>query len=116
MAFQAGRVNMATVQQWNSEEFEKAVSQGVVLADFYAVWCGPCKMMMSILEKAVSAFDENQLKVGKINIDECRELAAQYKIRTIPTFIIFKDGQVVDVLIGVQSQNMLVNAIRNALD
>ena len=107
---------MATVQQWNTEDFENTISQGVVLVDFYAVWCGPCKMMMSILEKAVASFDENQLKVGKINIDECRELAAQYKIRTIPTFMIFKDGQVVDVLIGVQSQNMLANAVRKALD
>ena len=106
---------MATVQQWNTEDFENVIDQGVVLADFYAVWCGPCKMMMSILEKAVAPFDENQLKVGKINIDECRELAAQYKIHTIPTFIIFKDGQVVDVLIGVQSQKMIANAINKAL-
>jgi len=73
-------------------------------------------MMMSVLEEAVAEFDESQVKVGKINIDECRELAVQYGIRTIPTFILFKDGQVADKLIGVQSRKALTNMIAGALE
>lgn len=106
---------MAVVQEWNEETFAEAVKSGVVIADFYAVWCGPCRMMMSVLEKAAAEFSDAQLKVGKINIDKCRDLAAQYNIRTIPTFIVFKDGEVKSVNIGVKSQRMLTEAIRQEL-
>ena len=98
---------MATVCEWNAEEFSQAIASGVTVVDFFATWCGPCKMMMSVLEKAAEPFDAAQVKVGKVNIDSCRELAVQYNIRTIPTFMIFKDGEVKDILIGIQSQKAL---------
>lgn len=107
---------MANVNEWNSAEFRSAIASGVTVADFYAVWCGPCKMMMSVLEKAVSEFGDDQIKVGKINIDQCRDLAAEYKIRTIPTFIIFKDGKAESVHIGVLGQQQLVRAIKAVLE
>ncbi|MBE6369637.1 MAG: thioredoxin family protein [Lentisphaerae bacterium] len=106
---------MAKVQEWDQQAFAAAAAEGVVLVDFYAVWCGPCKMMMSVLEKAVEAFDDAQLKVGKVNIDQCRELAAEHGVRTIPTFKVIKNGKVVATLIGVQSQKRLVEAIESAL-
>ena len=68
---------MAVVQEWNEETFAEAVKSGVVIADFYAVWCGPCRMMMSVLEKAAAEFSSDQLKAGKINIENCKTLAAQ---------------------------------------
>jgi thioredoxin 1 len=107
---------MAAVNEWDAEAFNAALAcGGVVIADFFAVWCGPCKMMMSVFEKAAAEFDDSKLKAGKINIDSARELAVKYNIRTIPTFMIFKDGQVVETVIGVQSQKALVNAINQAL-
>ena len=106
---------MATVYEWNAEEFSQAIVSGVTVVDFFATWCGPCKMMMSVLEKAVEPFDAAQVKVGKVNIDSCRELAAQYNIRTIPTFMVFKDGEVKDVLIGIQSQKALNSFIAQYL-
>lgn len=106
---------MAKVQEWNEQEFAAAISQGTAVADFYAVWCGPCKMMMGVLEKAAAEFSDDEIKVGKINIDSCRELAAKYNIRTIPTFMIFKNNEVKSVHIGVQGQQQLVRAIRNVL-
>lgn len=107
---------MAVVHEWDAAAFAEAVKSGVVIADFYAVWCGPCRMMMSVLEKAAAEFSDDQLKAGKINIEKYRDLAARYDIRTIPTFIVFKDGEVKSVNIGVKSQKMLVEAIRQELD
>ena len=107
---------MAKVQEWNESEFKSAVASGVTVADFYAIWCGPCKMMMPVLEKAAGEFSDDEIKVGKINIEQCRDLAAEYNIRTIPTFIIFKDNQIQSVHIGVQGQQQLVRAIRSAIE
>lgn len=107
---------MAAVAEWDEKTFAEIKNSGVVLADFYAVWCGPCRMMMSVLEKAAAEFNSDQLKAGKINIENCKNLAAQYNIRTIPTFIVFKDGEVKSVNIGVKSQKMLTEAIRQELD
>ena len=106
---------MAVVHEWSEREFELAIASGVTMVDFFATWCGPCKMMMSVLEKAVEPFDEAVLKVGKINVDQCRDLAVKYNIRTIPTFMIFKDGELKDVIIGIQSQKALAKAIEAVL-
>ena len=80
---------MAAVQEWDEAAFAEATKTGVAMVDFYAVWCGPCKMMMSVLEKAASEFSSEEVKVGKINIENCKNLAARYNVRTIPTFIVF---------------------------
>ena len=107
---------MAAVQEWDEAAFAEAIKKGVAMVDFYAVWCGPCKMMMSVLEKAASEFSSEEVKVGKINIENCKNLAARYNVRTIPTFIVFKDGEVKSVNIGVKSQKILAEAIRQELD
>ena len=106
---------MATVNEWDEKTFTEATASGVALVDFFATWCGPCKMMMSVLEQAVAEFDDAQVKVGKVNIDSCRELAVKYNIRTIPTFVAFKDGKIFDTIIGVQSRKALSNLIVQAL-
>ena len=106
---------MAVVNEWDENAFNAAIASGVVMVDFFATWCGPCKMMMNVRAKAVEPFAEDQLKVGKVNIDLCRDLAVKYNIRTIPTFIVFKNGEIVETIIGVQSQKALANAITQAL-
>lgn len=77
-----------------------------VLVDFWAEWCGPCKMIAPILDE-LSDEMAGQIKIAKVNVDENRELAAQFNIRSIPTLLIFKDGQVKGQMIGAMSKTML---------
>jgi len=94
------------------DEFQAEVIdyKGVVLVDFYADWCGPCKMMSPIITEL--AHESPELKVVKINVDQNQELATQYSIFSIPTFIIFKDGKVVHQLVGGMSKENFMNEIK----
>ena len=74
-------------------------SEKTVLIDFYADWCGPCKMMSPVLDQ-LSAELEGKIKIGKVNVDDDPELAGQFKVMSIPNFVLIKNGQVVDQVIG----------------
>jgi thioredoxin 1 len=74
-----------------------------VLVDFWAEWCGPCKMVAPILDELATEYN-GKVKIGKVNIDDHQPLAAQYGIRAIPTLLIFKQGQVVDQVVGLRSK------------
>lgn len=104
---------MATIKNISGEEFEAAVSGGVVLADFWAPWCSSCKMLGSILEQAAKDAPE-AATIVKINVDECKELAARLAVGTLPTLILYKDGAAVKTLTGVQSRAKLVDLLANA--
>ena len=90
----------------NKENFEKDVlqSEKTVLVDFYADWCGPCKMLSPILEEIASELGE-KVKVGKLNVDESNDLAFEYEVMSIPTLILFENGKVVDRLTGLRSKD-----------
>jgi thioredoxin 1 len=77
-----------------------------VLVDFWAEWCGPCKMIGPILDEIAGEYD-GRLKIGKVNIDEQQSLATQHGIRAIPTLLIFKNGQVADQIVGLRSKRDL---------
>jgi thioredoxin 1 len=77
-----------------------------VLVDFWAEWCGPCKMLAPVLDELASEY-EGKIKVGKVNIDECPNVANEYGIRAIPTLLIFKDGQVAEQVVGLRSKRDL---------
>ena len=81
-----------------------------VLVDFWATWCGPCKMMSPVVEEIANDM-QGKAKVCKVNIDEEQALAMEYSIMSIPTFLIFKDGKLVNSVIGVQDKQKLVNLL-----
>lgn len=93
----------------NGENFEKEViqSEKTVLVDFYADWCGPCKMLSPIIEEIANEVRE-KVKICKLNVDEGQDLAIKYDVMSIPTIIIFKDGKVDNRLVGLRDKSEIL--------
>ena len=98
----------------SKDNFEATISSGVALVDFWASWCGPCKMQLPIVEELSNELGE-KAKVGKVNVDEQLELAQQFGIQSIPTLILFKDGKPLEIMVGLQSKENLYEKINGAL-
>ena len=103
---------MGSVKQLDSNNFQSEVldSAQPVLVDFWAPWCGPCKMIGPVIEELAGRYD-GRAKVGKVNVDDNQQLAAQYGIRGIPTVMIFKGGEMVDSFVGLQQKGDLAAAL-----
>ncbi len=104
--------------QFTDQNFKQEVeeSKDLVLVDFFAEWCGPCKVMGPIVEELADEYkDKEGLKIGKLNIDENQETAQKYGVMSIPTLKLFKEGKEVETLVGLQDKDSLKDLIDSNL-
>jgi thioredoxin 1 len=101
----------------NIQNFSDVIKNSkVVMVDFWAPWCGPCRMIAPIVEELSEEYKDKGVVIGKVNTDESGEIAAQFGIRSIPTVIFFKDGEPVDAMIGAAPKQMYVEKLEALLD
>lgn len=95
----------------NNENFEQEVQNhsGIVLVDFYAEWCGPCKMLSPIVDEI--AEERTDIKVGKVNIDESSELAIQHRVMSVPTLIVMRDGKEIARSVGYKAKQEILSML-----
>ena len=97
----------------NSENFESEVNSGkVTLVDFFATWCGPCKMLGPVLEQVADEV-KDKVNIVKLDIDGSMDIAKQFGVMSVPTMVIFKDGKEVDRIVGLRQKSQIVDALNN---
>lgn len=94
----------------NEQEFKEFISKGNVIIDFFATWCGPCRMMTPVLEDIDNEY-QGSINIGKVDVDELGEIAAQYNVASIPTLLFIKDGELQHTQVGFIPQKSLKNII-----
>ena len=104
------------IQSVTKDNFDNEIlkAQIPVVVDFYADWCGPCKMMSPLMEKLSSEY-EGKVKFCKVNVDDEEELAIQNEVQSIPLFVLYKDGQVIDKAVGARAEDEMRELISKAL-
>ena len=102
----------AGIIELTASNFEAETKSGVVLIDFWAPWCGPCRMQGPILEQLVGKVEG--AKIAKLNVDEAGAIAAKFNVMSIPTLVVLKDGKSVNQFVGVQQADTLVAALQAA--
>src|SRR5690625_1349253 len=101
---------MAIINVTDSDFSQQVEQSGTVLVDFWAPWCGPCKMIAPVLEEVETEIGD-KVKITKLNVDENPETAGRFGVMSIPTLLVFKDGSVVDKIVGFQPKDALINTL-----
>ena len=97
------------IKEITSKEFKEVIKDGKVVIDFFATWCGPCKMLSPVMDEISSELKD--VNFYKIDVDKNEDVAMEYVIMSIPTIIIFKDGKIVNSIVGLKSKDELINII-----
>ena len=105
---------MSKYIELNQNNFDQTVSSGVSMVDFWAPWCGPCRMLSPVIDKLSEEF-EGKANICKVNADEEQDLSVKYSVRSIPTILFIKDGEVVDQIIGTGSEQIFTDKINELL-
>ena len=105
---------MSQYIELTAENFEATVNNGVSLVDFWAPWCGPCRMLSPVIDELATDFD-GKASICKVNTDEQQDLAVKYGVRSVPTILFMKNGEIVDQVIGAQSKQALAEKINAQL-
>jgi len=101
------------IKMISEDQFEKTIEHGVTLVDFYADWCGPCRIMTPHLE-AVAKEMEGKVTIVKIDVDKAQQVSSTYQITSIPTLVLFKDGKQVDTMVGVRDAKAIKEFVGKA--
>lgn len=99
----------------DKNDFLDTIKEGVTLVDFFATWCGPCKMLAPVLEEVSKEF-EGRAKIVKVDVDELRDLAIEYNITSVPTVILFKDGKFVAQTMGFRPKQQFSDALEKVIN
>jgi thioredoxin 1 len=105
---------MAKYIELTNDNFDATIAEGVTMVDFWAPWCGPCRMIAPVVEELAEDF-EGKAKICKVNTDEQHEISVKYGIRSIPAILFFKDGEMVDQMIGAASKSAFTDKINAIL-
>ncbi len=105
---------MAKYIDLTNENFDATIAEGVTMVDFWAPWCGPCRMIAPVIEELAEDFD-GKAKICKVNTDEQQDIAVKYGIRSIPAILFFKDGEMVDQMVGAASKDAFASKLNTIL-
>ncbi len=105
---------MAKYVELTNDNFDSTIAEGVTMVDFWAPWCGPCRMIAPIVEELADEY-EGKATIAKVNTDEEQEIAIKFGIRSIPTTLFFKDGELADHMIGAAGKDIFVSKLEALL-
>lgn len=111
--YEEHNMSSSSIKKVSSEDFHAVIAKGVTLVDFFAEWCGPCRMQVPVLEE-LSQEMEDKMQVCKLDIDQAQGIAEQFQVTSVPTLILFKDGKEINRTVGLHNLDQLREFVINS--